>query len=279
MKSLTAYLLDGHDVEIRPAPLERDWMDMTHQRFAYRCLPLNIANTHGWEILCPLGFAAIWNGMPGKEGVSIVPDDASSVPAVSHFARGILTFHIPCVFRTDPGSNLYITGPINQPKDAITPLTGVVETDWAPYSFTMNWLFTRPNTAVRFEKGEPFCHVFPVQRAQLENIEPRMLPLAADTMLEQQYKTWSADRQAFNAELAVTGSEAQAQRWQKSYFRGLGPTGEPAQVKDHQCRIRLSEFGGLEQARGSLHRPTAPADDQCPASDREPAPVVIDDDK
>jgi len=36
MKSLTAYVIDGHDVRIRPAPVERDWMDSTDERFAYR---------------------------------------------------------------------------------------------------------------------------------------------------------------------------------------------------------------------------------------------------
>ena len=29
------------------APVERDWMEATNQRFAYRCLPLNIANAYG----------------------------------------------------------------------------------------------------------------------------------------------------------------------------------------------------------------------------------------
>src|SRR4051812_45121993 len=29
---------------IVPAPARRDWMDATHEKFAYRCLPLNIAN-------------------------------------------------------------------------------------------------------------------------------------------------------------------------------------------------------------------------------------------
>ena len=36
-----------------------------------------------------------------------------------------------------------VTGPFNQPKDAIQPLTAIVETDWAPFTFTMNWKFTR----------------------------------------------------------------------------------------------------------------------------------------
>jgi hypothetical protein len=36
---LVAYVIDGHPFEIRPAPLERDWMEKTDQRFVYRCLP------------------------------------------------------------------------------------------------------------------------------------------------------------------------------------------------------------------------------------------------
>jgi hypothetical protein len=106
----------------------------------------------------------------------------------------------------------------------------------------MNWLFTRPNTLIRFEKGEPFCHIFPVGRAQLENIEPHMMPLSADSDLENRYKLWSENRNAFNAELEVHGSQAQRQRWQKGYFRGLEPTGEPAQACDHQSKLRLKDF-------------------------------------
>ena len=36
------------------------------------------------------------------------------------------------------------------------PLVGLIETDWLPFPFTMNWVFTRPGR-VRLEKGEPFC--------------------------------------------------------------------------------------------------------------------------
>jgi Family of unknown function (DUF6065) len=139
---LIAYAIDGHHIEIRPAPIDRDWMDRTDQRFAYRCLPLNIANAYGWEILCSSGFVAVWNGEDGLPAVSIVPDSDAPPPAVSHFGHGVLTFHVPCLFRTEPGFDLMVQGPINRPKDAIAALSGAIETDWSPYSFTMNWIFT-----------------------------------------------------------------------------------------------------------------------------------------
>ncbi len=150
---LVAYAIGGHHVEIRPAPAERDWMDRTNQRFAYRCLPLSIANGYGWEIMCPSGFLAVWNGKDDLSSLTIMSDTDAAAPAVSHFGHGVLTFHIPCLFRTEPGFDLMVQGPINRPKDAIAALSGVVETDWSPYSFTMNWIFTRPGTPISIRKG------------------------------------------------------------------------------------------------------------------------------
>ena len=102
-------------------------MDATDQRFAYRCLPLNIANAPGWELLCPPGFSARWDGLNHKEMIRIKPDLGTHAPVVSHFGHGVLTFHVPCLFRTDPGFDLFVTGPINRPKDAIAPLSGIID--------------------------------------------------------------------------------------------------------------------------------------------------------
>src|SRR5579862_1123907 len=101
---LIAYLRSGWAPLIRPAPATRPWMDATPESFAYRCLPLNIANAHGWEILSPYGFEAIWNGGTGPEAVTIAVDpgpDAHLVP-VSLFGQGVVTFHMEAIFRTPP---------------------------------------------------------------------------------------------------------------------------------------------------------------------------------
>ena len=239
---LVAYVSDGHRVDIRPAPVERDWMEGTNQRFAYRCLPLNIANAHGWEILCPAGFAAWWNGGPGIDAVQVTADPGTPAVALSHFANGVLTFHIPCVFRTEPGYDLIAQGPINRPKDGISALSGIIETDWAPYSFTMNWLFTRPGARVRFERGEPFCHIFPVKRGELESVTPQMRAMSSEPELYRQFEAWRQSRRQFNTDLKETGSDAQSERWQKLYYRGLDADAEPTAVEDHRTRLRLKPF-------------------------------------
>jgi uncharacterized protein DUF6065 len=87
---LIAYVIDGHHVDIRPAPIEREWMDATNQRFAYRCLPVNIANAHGWEILCPTSFTMNW--MLTRRGLQV------------SFAQGEPFCHVFPVKRGELGS-------------------------------------------------------------------------------------------------------------------------------------------------------------------------------
>lgn len=219
---LTCYVKDDDGgFVVRPAPARRAWMDEANQRAPYRCLPLAIANRYGWEILCPVSFTAIWNGSPALDGIVILEDPGITPPAVSHFGEGILTFRIPLLFRTDEGTDLIVQGPINQPKDAISPLMGVVESDWGPFNFTMNWKFTRARTAVRFMKGEPFCHLTLARRGAMEEVRPRMMPMAVDPALEASHAAWTSSRRQFNDDLAVKGSAARKAKWQKHYQKGI----------------------------------------------------------
>ncbi len=239
---LTAFVIGDAPLIIRPAPLEREWMNATHERFAYRCLPLNIANAHGWELLSPAGFTAGWTGKPGTDAVVIGPDAGTTAPAVSHFGHGILTFHIPALFRTEPGYDLMIQGPINRPKDGLYALSGVVETDWMPFSFTMNWVFTRPGALLRFEKDEPICHIFPVKRGEVESLHPEVRNLSDDPLLKAEYEAWSASRNTFNSDLKTPGSAAQAEKWQKIYVRGTTESGQVEAAEDHRTKLRVKPF-------------------------------------
>ncbi len=239
---LIAYVIDGAALDIAPAALERGWMDATRERFAYRCLPLNIANAYGWEVRSPSGFKATWNGEEGIDAITIESEPGTRAPAVSHFGGGILTFHLPCLFRTEPSYDLMVVGPLNRPKDAIAALAGVIETDWAPYTFTMNWLFTQPEIEIEFERGEPFCQFFPVKRGELELFAPEIRPLSADPELDQRYRAWQKSRRDFNADLKVAGSSAQQAKWQKHYYRGSAIDLTALAPDDHRTRVRLKDF-------------------------------------
>ena len=156
---LTCYRMWPTSPELTPAKSERSWMDMTSDRFAYRCIPLSIANASGWEIALPFGFEAVWYGGDEVGAVQLRSGDNRLAHSVtSHFGHGTITFHTGWLFRTSPGWAVWTRGTPNSVKDGIIALDGLVETDWLPFPFTMNWRFTRPGV-IKFEPNEPFCFI------------------------------------------------------------------------------------------------------------------------
>jgi Family of unknown function (DUF6065)/Cupin-like domain len=245
---LKCYIHPAWQPRIRAASPRRDWMDDTPESFAYRCLPLNIANAHGWEVLSPCGFEAEWNGGPAVNDVVVRPD-AGTPPKrapVALFGHGTVTLHVEGIFRTPPGYNLWIGGPPNSAKDGIAPLNGIVETDWSPFTFTMNWRFTRARHRVRFEENEPFCFLFPIERGLIESVRPRIVSIEEDQELKRRFEEWSARRDKFQAEVAASPPAKPSEKWQKFYYRGVDACGAPG-APDHQSKLRVSEFEGAER--------------------------------
>jgi hypothetical protein len=239
--ALTAYRIAPHAAAApEPAERRRAWMDDTDARFANRCLPLLMANQAGWWIRNSHTFVARWGGENEKSGLEIrYAGERGSYPAVSHFGYGIVTFHIPLLMRTPPGWNLLARGPANLPKDAAAPLEGLVETDWAVSTFTMNWQITRPDTEVEFRAGEPICMLVPQRRGELERFRPDVLPFermpdAGD------YESWQASRTGFLVGERPEGTSASL-GWQRDYMLGVVSDGTPP-FTEHQRRLDLHQF-------------------------------------
>ena len=240
---LIAYRVYGYtSMPIVPAGAQREWMNRTPDRFAYRCLPLNIANQHGWFLLNTHKLRVIWNGKDDKDGVTVItksgPKDAPC-PAESHFGSGVVTFTLNYLFRTPPGWNLWARGPSNMPKDGVVALEGIIETDWSVATFTMNWKLTTVNVPVDFEIGEPICMICPVKRGEVESFEPQLRALADEPELLEGFKKWAESRTVFNRDLARGAEWAVQQSWQKEYLQGYGPG---VKAPEHQTKLVVREF-------------------------------------
>ncbi|MCX4092965.1 DUF6065 family protein [Nocardia sp. alder85J] len=223
-----------------PAPITRDWMTATRGGWANRCLPMLIANQSGWVVHNTRAFGAVWLGDETPASVSVRPEPGpEGLLPISHFGYGILTWHIPIVFRTPPGWNLLVRGPANHPKDALYPLEGLVETDWSSAGFTMNWKFTRPLTPVRFEPGEPICMIVPQRRAELEQFVPELRPIESAEGLRLKHEHWRGSRADFMQGDRETASGRPT--WQGDYARGRHSDGEAAN-QDHRMRLHLRPF-------------------------------------
>lgn len=229
------------DMPVEPAPHDRDWMDSTDRRFAYRCLPLVVANQAGWIVRSPCAVQATWNGGQGLGDLQVTyPDGQVDNRVMSHFGSGVLTFTLPYLFRTPEGINLWVKGPANHIKDGVQPLEGIVESDWAESTFTMNWKVTRTGQTIAFARGEPICMLVPLPRDLALSLDPIRTPLERNTELKKRFEQWSASRQQFNTGLAMGDPEAVKLGWQRDYM--LGRTGAGEQFAGHQTKLQLQSF-------------------------------------
>ena len=238
---LRCYRLHPHAPDLLPARSERAWMNETSDRYAYRCVPLSIANASGWELPLPVSFEATWDGGAGKEAITLASLDGAEIDSQivsTHFGHGVLTFHTGYLLRTDPGWGVWCRGAPNEAKDGIAALDGLVETDWLPFPFTMNWRFTRPCT-VRFEKGEVFCFFTPVAHLALENIEPEIMHLDDSPELKAEYQAWANSRLTFLTKLQDGDAATVQEAWQRFYLRGATATGQAA-PDSHRAKRRLA---------------------------------------
>jgi len=245
-RPLIGFITRDNAPQITPAPISRTWMsEITEARTGWpnRCLPMLIANQSGWELRNGCAFTATWFGQDGVD-VKIAPDkrDIGQFLPSSHFGNGILTWDLPMLFRTPPGYNLLVRGPANYPKDAVCPLEGIVETDWASAGFSMSWKFTRKLMPVRFEVDEPICMIVPQRRAELEEFAPELRRIESDEDLQRKHEVFLRSRGAASqSEQAARVAAGQQPEWQADYTRGRHRDGE-AGTPDHQTRRHLCSF-------------------------------------
>ena len=232
---LIAYRIKEGGPTIEIASANRKWMNDTAGGFANRCLPLRIANQAGWFILSHEEIEVVWNGSSGVNGITLTKGRMDNEFVSSHFGHGILTWRTPYLFRTPPTYNLYVRGPANWCKDGATPLDGIVETDWAVSTFTINWKITRPGVPIRFEKGEPICMIFPIARGEIERFVPETRWLKDEPELEARFYEWKRSRDEFNQR-----RDRSLRDWQKHYYRG--ETVREEAFPAHQATLRVRAF-------------------------------------
>jgi hypothetical protein len=263
--NITAYTINN-PMTIDLPNKKRQWMDNTANSFAYRCLPLTVANGYGWSILNPSKFTAIWDGGMDINSVKInEPNKWNFVQ--SHFGSGIITFNLGFLFRTDEGINLYAKGPANNPKRGISALEGIIETDWLPYIFTMNWKITEPNYEVVFEKDEPICTFFPIKRGFLEEHNAEIRDISENLTLKEQMDKWGSHRTENAKKCLMNKTEDIGIR---HYLRGENASGE--KTKEHQVNIKAKPFNIVTPYTkpytpwvtfAEQHRDSIPCYDEC----------------
>jgi hypothetical protein len=189
------YLNDFEYFKIEPLKIKREWMDKTFNKFSYKCIPINVANQNGWQVLSPIEFCANWNGGDSLKDVERHYHEETNIDfASSHFGNGILTIDMDFIIKTPKNISTHVRGIPNFPIDGMYPLEGVIETDWLPFTFTFNYKFTRPGEVV-FQKGQPLFSFFPIKRGYIEKFNINRFNINKDEEVLSKYFSFKKSRQ------------------------------------------------------------------------------------
>ena len=247
---LTAYDLGVGNLIIKPGIKKRDWMDETPGQYAYRCLPMQVANTFGWDLFAPDDFIISWNGEQDQSTLQInYPADDNHF-AASTFGSGIVTFHPGYLFRSDPAWDLLILPPANhdQASKFATCLSGIVETSWLDFTFTLNWKLHEAGT-FHWKREWPVGRIVPIPH-DYDNIETELLQISDRGDLEKKYNQWADQRTQTISDINIvygTGKDSgnvkvgkPKTEWEKNYYTGKRLNGE--RISGHTISRKFPEF-------------------------------------
>jgi len=219
---------------VAKASSKREWMDQTDSKFAYRCLPLSIANSHGYVFSLKKPVQFMWNGKNTVSDITIKTNPDNMISSI--FGNGIITIHLDYIVTTDKGDNIVITGPHNQIFPGMHHLTGIYESDWAPFSFTMNYKITHPEQLITITPNQPICQIYPIPRNYIEEDITTIKHISENPQLESNYQQFSDSRGKFLSD--HEGNKESLRYWQKTYFKGEFIDGTKCPF-DHKTKLNL----------------------------------------
>ncbi len=246
---IDAHLIDdaASTMLIRPGGKQRGWMDDTPNKYAYRCLPLTIANCTGWDLYAPCDFVVSWNGGSHESDMSINYELDDMHFAGTGFGCGILTLHSGYVLKTSEGWDIMCTAPINTPIEWATPLTGIVETWWLNFTFTINWKLHKAGS-YHHDSRIPVARIIPIPHQY--DIETSVSDIVLNPKIDGEYQVWREDRgillddmnEAFttNTKSGNVDPGKPKTHWEKTYYTGKTKHGE--MIEDHTIKRDFPEF-------------------------------------
>ncbi len=232
--------------KIEPAGVRREWMDATTGKFAYRCLPLSMANQLGWVVRAPGTFSAEWTGKPGLDALKLKFTDSPphyKKQVVSNFGHGIISFVLPWIFRTPPGVLTLVRGPSNYWVNGAHALEGLVETDWITSTVSMNYQVTVRNREVWFRKDEPLCMLVPMRLELIEEMQPVQRDIQMNPQLHKDALEWNQKRAATiktNIDKIMKEGPEVAKTFELDYTRGRTVGGRRTEY--HRSNLKLKQL-------------------------------------
>lgn len=179
------YKVSNESFPIVSSKKQREWMNESVH--AYRCVPLSIANTFGWDIFLPKDLDVEWNG--SNKNRSDIKIYKNNHIYDSHFASGTFTIQVAYTWKTSEDYQIMVMPYPNPDQYDIVSLTAIIETDRLMYPWFLTCKVTRPGR-YKLKAGTPIARVIPIKIRDTVNCS---INLTSEPEEYKEYREWQAN--------------------------------------------------------------------------------------
>lgn len=169
-EKIEVFTLGNVHANIKQTSMKRDWMDQTEQSHAYRCFPVGLANTLGYEISFPTETSFIWDGNFSGSGDHVKIISGSNY-AYSGRGHATVSFETNLVFKTSENITLLQMPVPNLFIDGIQSFTTLISSSFLKVSFPLALRITRPNQLITIPANCPVSTIIPIPLKEICDIE------------------------------------------------------------------------------------------------------------
>lgn len=157
-------------VNIKQTRIKRDWMESTWEKHAYKCFPVSLANTIGYELSLPIDVTFVWDGINDSTADHVKVLSGEEFIYNSR-ANATISFKTGIVIKSDPNiSFLHMPVP-NLFNDNYQTFTSVISTSFFDQEFPSAIRILKPDKAITIKADEPFATLMPISLSNMSNIQ------------------------------------------------------------------------------------------------------------
>lgn len=197
MSILKAYKRHDDALIIEPLPVQREWMDATPDRHAYRCYPVTTSNTVGWSLSAPYDISFIWDGINDVTGDHInIFDGAEN--CYTGRGQSSISINSGIILRSDQDISVLTITPQNYFYEDFEVISSLISTSFLETEFPLAIKARTPNKLITIKAGQPIATILPISLTRLKEESVEILDFVENEEYENRLKSYGEAAQVIN---------------------------------------------------------------------------------
>lgn len=197
MSILKVYKRHDDALIINSLPVQRDWMDETPNKHAYRCYPVTTANTVGWTLSAPYDISFIWDGINDTSGDHIEVIEGSENTYTGR-GQSSLSINSGVVITSEKDISVLTITPQNYFYKDFEVMSSLISTSFLDKEFPLAIKALTPNKVITIKAGEPIATIIPISLTRLKDESVEILDFVESDEYNDKIRSYGDAAQAIN---------------------------------------------------------------------------------